>query len=160
MKTCIRAILPVLLITAAGCEHASMGAAEATKHAQAEALVRSAQEHLDKTEEAIAMIVQNMSNGEAETAGPAEVAQHDDRRLSPEEAEAELFSQRQQAIERSLSNIATAVANSKKGVGSNCHWKEVCTYWYCKKWGSTGNGGTAKCLEYECGATEWRLVCD
>ncbi len=81
-----------------------------------------------------------------------------DRHKSQEQREAEAISMRLAAIQKSLVNISSALSTAKAGVGENCHIEKVCVGFRCVRWGSTGNGGTAKCLEYE-GIYEYRFVC-
>lgn len=150
------------MIGTVGCARHSSAETQAPTQSRSHAdeIKQAVQEHLDKAEKTIELIVTGLSNGKIEKVEPTGATIKDVRQLSPEDAEAELIRQRLVAVERSLSNIAKSMSHEKDGVGSNCYWKEECTYWYCTKWGSTGNGGTAKCLEYACGATEWKWVCD
>jgi len=75
-----------------------------------------------------------------------------DEHTSREQRDHESILARLAAIQKSLTNFANLA------VGENCHWEQVAVGWRCVKWGSTGNGGTAKCLEYET-IYEHRYVC-
>lgn len=86
------------------------------------------------------------------------IAEMRDGRKSREQRERESTSMRLAAIQRSLANISSTLSDAKVGVGENCHTEKVRVGWRCVRWGSTGNGGTAKCLEHE-GIYEYRFVC-
>ena len=43
-------------------------------------------------------------------------------------------------------------------VGQNCRVEKVIVDWKCVQWGSTGNGGTAKCVKAE-PIYEYRFIC-
>jgi len=84
-----------------------------------------------------------------------------DGQKSREQHEAESICMRLTAIQRSLVNFTFPFPNPADDIpiGDNCHTEKVCIGWRCVSWGSTGNGGTPKCLEYE-GIYEYRFVCD
>jgi len=89
-----------------------------------------------------------------------------DERLSREQRDQESVLARLDAIQKSLTNFSSfpfgnpiLPGDDLPPVGDNCHWEQVIVNWRCVRWGSTGNGGTPKCLEYE-PIYENRFVCD
>jgi hypothetical protein len=78
-----------------------------------------------------------------------------------DQATDELTKQRLAAAEKSLANVATALANKDDKPRSNCHWERVCVYITCCRWGAPpSDPGTVKCLDQCCGAYENKLVCN
>lgn len=90
---------------------------------------------------------------------------HDEHK-SREQRDHESILARLAAIQNSLVNFASfpfgdpiLPGDDLPPVGGNCRWEQVVVSYRCVKWGSTGNGGTAKCLEYE-PIYESRWICD
>ena len=77
------------------------------------------------------------------------------------EGTAELTEKRLDAVERSLSNIASFLETKNEKPGNKCCWVRECVYIYCCQWGAPpSDPGTVKCMKQCCGAWEDRLVCD
>ncbi len=79
-----------------------------------------------------------------------------DEHVSREQRDHESVLARLAAIQKSLANFASfpfgdpiLPGDDVPPVGDNCRWEQVIVSWRCVRWGSTGNGGSAKCLEYE-----------
>jgi hypothetical protein len=74
---------------------------------------------------------------------------------------ATVLEKRLEATEKSLANVAAALAAKNEKPGSNCRWVRECVYITCCKWGAPpSDPGTVKCTEQCCGTWENRLVCD
>jgi len=96
---------------------------------------------------------------------PSGAEMHDEHK-SRKQRDHESILARLAAIQKSLTNFANfpfgdpiLPGDDLPPVGQNCRWEQVVVNWRCVKWGSTGNGGTAKCLEYE-PIYESRFICD
>jgi len=124
---------------------------------------RTIDDQLDAVEASLLALMQAMSPAKsavvvAEKNGSTSAEMRDGHK-SRKQRERESISMRLAAIERSLANISSTLSDAKTEVGDNCHIEQVCVGYRCVRWGSTGNGGTVKCLEYEA-IYEYRFVCE